>query len=134
MIVARIAVAAAGAAVVLWTLSSAIKTVVLPRASASVLTRLHFRSTRAVFDLFSSPKRSFAKRDGVMALYAPISLVMLPGVWVVLMIIGFTGMFWGSGINPLSEAFVTSGSSLLTLGFVRPDGVGRVMLTYSVER
>ena len=65
-----------------------------------------------------------------MAFYAPISLVLLPFVWLVLMIIGFTAMFWGTGINPLSEAFVTSGSSLLTLGFVRPEGVGRVMLTF----
>ena len=130
MLVARVAGAAAGAIVVLWTLTSAIKTVVLPRASASVLTRLHFRSMRAVFDRFASPKRPFLKRDAVMALYAPISLVMLPGLWVMLMIVGFAAMFWGSGINPLSEAFVTSGSSLLTLGFVRPEGVGRVMLTF----
>lgn len=130
MIVARIAVAAIGAVVVLWTLSSAIKTVVLPRASASVLTRLHFRSIRVVFDRFTSPKRSFLERDGVMALYAPISLVLLPGVWIVLMIIGFTAIFWGTGIDPLREAFVTSGSSLLTLGFVRPDGLGHVILTF----
>lgn len=130
MIVGRVAAAAAGAMLVLWTLSSAIKTVVLPRASASVLTRVHFRAIRVVFDRFTSPRRSFAKRDAVMALYAPISLVLLPGVWVVLMILGFTAMFWGTGIDPLSEAFVTSGSSLLTLGFVRPDGIGRVMLTF----
>ncbi|MEQ1874991.1 MAG: hypothetical protein ABL953_14860, partial [Ilumatobacteraceae bacterium] len=84
----------------------------------------------AVFDRFASPKRAFAKRDAVMALYAPISLVLLPGVWVMLMILGFTAIFWGTGIDPLTEAFVTSGSSLLTLGFVRPDGIGRVMLTF----
>lgn len=116
--------------VVLWTLSSAVKTVVLPRASASVLTRLHFRLIRVVFDGLAAPKRSFARRDAVMALYAPISLVLLPGVWVVLLILGFTAIFWGTGINPLSEAFTTSGSSLLTLGFVRPEGIGRVMLTF----
>ncbi len=130
MLVVRIAVALVGAVLVLWILSSAIRTVVLPRASASVLTRLHFRLMRAVFDLFASPKRPFEKRDAAMALYAPISLVMLPGVWVALMIVGFTGIFWGAGINPLAEAFITSGSSLLTLGFDRPTGVGRQMLTF----
>ena len=130
MIVGRVAGAAAGAVLVLWTLSSAIKTVVLPRASVSVLTRLHFRSMRVVFDRFASPKRPFAKRDAAMALYAPISLVLLPGLWVTLMILGFTAVFWGTGIDPLREAFFTSGSSLLTLGFVRPEGLGRVMLTF----
>lgn len=130
MVLGRIAAAAAGTALVLWTLISAIKTVVLPRASASFLTRLHFRLIRAVFDRFASPKRSFTKRDAVMALYAPVSLVLLPGVWVVLTIVGFTGIFWSTGVDPLSEAFTTSGSSLLTLGFVRPEGVGRVVLSF----
>ena len=130
MIVARVAAAVAGAVVVLWTASSAIKTVVLPRASLSVLTRLHFRTIRFVFDRLASPKRPFAKRDAVMALYAPITLVLLPGVWVTLMILGFTAVFWGTGVDPLREAFYTSGSSLLTLGFVRPQGVGRVILTF----
>ena len=130
MIVGRIAAVVAGAVVVLWTLSSAIRTVVLPRASSSVLTRLHFRSVRVVFDLLASPKRPFAKRDAVMALYAPISLVMLPGLWVLLILGGFTAIFWGTGIDPFAEAFATSGSSLLTLGFDRPAGVGHQMLTF----
>jgi hypothetical protein len=131
VIVTRVLVAALGLALVLWTLGSAVKTVVLPRASASTLTRVHFRTLRAVFDRLASPRRPFATRDRIMAVYAPIGLVLLPGVWVAFVIAGFTAIFWGTGIDPLSEAFVTSGSSLLTLGFVRPDGVGRVALTFA---
>ncbi len=128
--IVRIAVAAVGVVVVLTTLYSAIRTVVLPRAAVSMMTYVHFRTLRAVFDLFASPKRPFIKRDAVMALYAPISLVLLPGVWVVQIMLGFTAIFWGTGIDPLREAFFTSGSSLMTLGFVRPEGVGRVMLSF----
>lgn len=130
MIVVRVLVAVLGGGLVLWTLGSAIKTVVLPRASTSALTRVHFRSLRVVFDHLASPRRSFATRDRIMAVYAPLGLVLLPGVWVVIIIAGFTGVFWGTGVNPLSEAFTTSGSSLLTLGFVRPDGTGRILLTF----
>ena len=65
-----------------------------------------------------------------MALYAPLGLILLPGVWVLLVMAGFSGIFWGSGVKPFSEAFVTSGSSLLTLGFVRPPGTARVALAF----
>src|SRR5690242_368772 len=43
VIVGRVAVLCAGAALVLWTLGSAIRTVVVPRASQVALTRVHFR-------------------------------------------------------------------------------------------
>jgi hypothetical protein len=131
MIAVRVLVAIAGAAFVLWVLASALKTVVVPRAYSTTLTRLHFRSLRGIFDLLARPVHSFERRDRVMALYAPFGLVLLPGVWVVLVIGGFTAIFWGSGIDPLTEAFATSGSSLMTLGFIRPEGTGRVMLAFA---
>src|SRR5262245_56651754 len=111
-------------------MSSAIRTVVLPRAAVSTLTRGHFVSIRWCFDQIARPSRDFAFRDRVMALYAPVALVLLPGVWVVIVITGFTFIFWGVGIEPFSEAFDTSGSSLLTLGFDHPEGAGRVALCF----
>jgi hypothetical protein len=39
-------------------------------------------------------------------------------------------VFWGTGLHPLREAFLTSGSSLLTLGFERPPGVGHLVLVF----
>ena len=126
----RLLTAIAGASLVVWTLGTAIKTVVVPRAYPSYLTRVHFVALRKVFNLFARPSRSFESRDKVMALFAPLGLVLLPGVWVALIVMGFSAIFWGSGINPYSEAFVTSGSSMLTLGFIRPHGIGRVILAF----
>jgi hypothetical protein len=128
--VVRVLVALVGGWLVLWTLSAAIKTVVLPRASSSWLTRTYFTTIRGVFDAIASPKRSFAFRDRVLAIFPPIALLALPGFWVTLVVAGFTAIFWGSGVNPLSEAFVTSGSSLLTLGFIRPHGIGRIIAAF----
>ena len=130
MSILRVAIGVIGAWSVLWTLTSAIKTVVLPRATSSLLTRTYFASIRSVFDAIASPKRSFAFRDRVLALFAPVALIALPGLWVTLVIGGFTAIFWGSGVNPLSEAFVMSGSSLLTLGFLRPQGIGRTAAAF----
>jgi hypothetical protein len=130
MIVAQVVAVAAGIALLGWTLMSALKTVVVPRAYQSLLTRAHFLAWRAVFDLFARPSRPFAARDTVLALFAPIALVTLPAVWVALVIVGFTAIDWGTGVQPLTEAFVTSGSSLLTLGFVRPPGTWRVFIAF----
>jgi hypothetical protein len=130
MIVVRIVVLLVGVVGVVSTLGSAIKTVVVPRAILSRLSRFHFVLIRRLFELFASHKRAFAARDRVMALYAPVALVALPGTWVVIIIAGFTCIFWGSGVDTWADAFVTSGSSLLTLGFNRPDGVGLVGLTF----
>jgi hypothetical protein len=112
-------------------LLSAIKTVVLPRAAPSVITRMLFSATRRLFfDALAPARLPFERRDRVLALYAPLTLVLLPGVWVALMMVGFTLVFWGTGLDPLREAFVASGSSLLTLGFVRPTGLGHIVLTF----
>ena len=130
MIILRILAGITGLALVAATLTSALKTIVVPRGYASWLTRIHFVAWRRVFGWFAGPKRSYAERDRVLAHYAPVALVTLPAAWVSLVGIGFAGVFWAVGIHPLTDAFVTSGSSLFTLGFVRPPGTGRVVLSF----
>jgi hypothetical protein len=129
--VVHLVVTVFGSALVIWTISSAIKTVVLPRAVSSVLTRALFINVRRGFDAIASPKRSFDFRDRVLAMYAPVALLALPAMWVALVIAGFTGVFWGTGVHPFSEAFTISGSSLLTLGFDRPAGSARATLAFA---
>ncbi len=131
MIVAQVFAVVAGVAVVLWTLASAVKTVVVPRAVITRLTRWHFVGIRKVFNLFAGTKRSFETRDRIMSLYAPVSLVTLPAVWVCVVLAGFTSIFWGTGSRPVTEAFITSGSSLFTLGFVHPPGAPRIALAFA---
>jgi hypothetical protein len=119
-----------GVAIVVGTLLSAVKTVVLPRASPSIVTRLVFVTNRRIFNAFAPPRLSFAHRDRVLALYAPITLLLLPGVWVLLVLSGFTLVYWGTWEGSLLRSFEVSGSSLLTLGFLRPDRHGHVALTF----
>lgn len=130
VIVLRIVVLLLGVALVLFTLAATIKTVVVPRAIATNLTRAHFLVFRRFFDALTPPSRPFETRDRIMALYAPVALVTLPATWVVLVVGGFTCIFWGGGVHPWSVAFETSGSSLLTLGFLRPEGAGLQALTF----
>lgn len=130
MLVLQILAVVAGALLVGAVLVSALKTVVVPRGYASWLTRRHFRIWRWLFDLWVRPSRPYEERDRAGAFYAPVALITLPALWVSLVTIGFTGMFWGTGIHPLAEAFATSGSSLFTLGFDRPSGSFYVALSF----
>jgi hypothetical protein len=130
VIVVQVFAVVAGVTLVLWTLASAIRTVVVPRALIPSLTRFHFVGLRKVFGLFSRPSRSFERRDTALSLYAPIALVTLPGLWVLMVLAGFTSIFWGTDVRPVTEAFATSGSSLFTLGFVRSQGTPRIILEF----
>jgi hypothetical protein len=121
VIAVRIIVGVVGAIVVLRTLLSAIRTVVVPRAQKAWLTRFHFVMVLQVFRLFARPSMPFKERDRIMALYAPIGLVLLPAVWLLLIISGFAAIYWAIHEETLGESFVLSGSSATTLGFLRPE-------------
>jgi hypothetical protein len=75
--------------------------------------------------------RSFEARDRLMAFFAPISLLTLPAVWLTIILTGYTAMFWALGVSPLERAVLTSGSSLLTLGFAPVHGIGQTLLAFS---
>ena len=125
----HIAAAAVGALVVVATLVSALQTVVVPRAGVTRLTWMHFMWIRRLFDTVAHPRRDFSTRDRVLAFYAPLALATLPGAWLALVILGFSLVFWAVGVGPYVEALAVSGSSLTTLGFERPDGLGREVLS-----
>jgi len=119
--VGRVAAFLAGGGLALWVVGGAVRTVILPRGEPVPLTRGTFIAVRKLFDLRLTRLNTYEERDRLLARYAPISLIVLPGVWVALVLVGFTGVFWGLGIDPIGRAFDVSGSSLLTLGYALPD-------------
>lgn len=117
MVLVRILIALTGAAVVLKTLFSAVQIFVLPRAVSDPLARTVFLAMRALFEFRTRKLRTYAERDRVMALYAPVSLLSLPIVSMALVLAGYGAIFWALGPQDVSWAVTASGSSLLTLGF-----------------
>jgi hypothetical protein len=130
VVVLQVIAVVAGVALALFTLFSAITTVVLPRSESSVIARAEFIALSRIFRLIAHERRSFLSRDRVLAYYAPVGLILLPGVWVLMVIIAFTLIYWGTGLEPWREAFIVSGSSLLTLGFDRPPGLPHIVLSF----
>jgi len=121
---------AGGVALVLVVLDSAVRTLVLPRGSVVALSRAIWLITRRVFDLIAGRCKTYEARDRVMALYAPMALLLLPVVWLAMILGGFTMVFHALGVSSWQTAFVESGSSLFTLGFVRPRDVPTSALAF----
>ena len=130
MIAVRVVVFLAGLTLVFGILVSALRTFVLPRGVPDRLNRLVFQSTRKLFDMRTSRARSYAERDRAMALYAPVSLLVLPFVWLVLVGAGCSCLFWALGMPSWSEAIQASGSSLLTLGFAQIGSLPRALVAF----
>jgi len=115
-----------GSALVATVLLSALQTVVLPKGGLTGLTRFVFASADRMF----IRRRGLPARFGWSGLYAPVSLVMLPLAWATLVTIGFGFIFWGFDAGTVSDSVAVSGSSLFTLGFVKPGPDGLVVLTF----
>jgi len=116
-----------GTALVLSILGSALKTVVLPQGGFPRLSQAVFALVyRLLVHRFPNESRAKALR----ALYAPVALVSLPLVWMLLMVVAFTFVFWGTGSLTVQKAFEISGSSLTTLGFSKPNGTGRIWIAF----
>lgn len=110
-----------GVAVVGSTLASAVRTVVLPRAAISRLTRVVFFGWRAVLLRVSRRAEDYRGQDAILALHAPMGLLTLPLSWATGIIAGFVALYLGTGQIGFGEAWVVSGSSFTTLGFARPE-------------
>ncbi len=128
----RIVVVAIGVVLVSAAMVSAIKTVVIPRQATSVITRGVFTALRWAYDLATPASMSFERRDRVLATYAPLGMLGLLAVWLSLTFLGYAAIFWGfDGATSATVAMELSGSSLFTLGFVRPTQFWLMMVSFT---
>src|SRR5688572_15106905 len=127
----RVVAGVLGGAIVVATFASAIRTVVLPRAIPARLTRVVFLFMRALFRLRARPSATYEVRDRVMAMYAPVSLIVLGLTWLALIFAGYIGIFWALGERAVSASLRLSGSSLLTLGFERADDIASTVASFT---
>jgi hypothetical protein len=123
----NIASVAVGIVVIALTLNDVFQSVVMPRATGRRF-RLSFYFWRSIWHVWPRVAwRLYAadadRREDFLAVFAPLMLVMLIGLWVGLLILGFGFLLWAmrGGIAPAHTSFGTmlyfAGSSLLTIGF-----------------
>jgi hypothetical protein len=128
--VGRILLLGAGTLLVFATLYSAVRSFVLPRASVDPIPHAVFVATRALFGLRTRQEATYEGKDRIMALYAPVSLLMLPIAWLALIGAGFIAIFEAVVQRGWYDAALRSGS-LLTFGFVAPTGAVVAALVFA---
>ena len=132
ILTARVAAFAFGAWLAGATVLSAIRTFVLPRSENALLTRFVFTVVRAFIGLRLKRAKNYPETDRTLAFISPLALFILPLLWLSLVSLGYTAMFWSiSDSLNLRESFVLSGSSLLTLGFRFQNELPSIVLSFS---
>lgn len=120
-----------GLFLVIGTASSLIRTLVVPRA---LIPRLSItgarRGVRQIFLFVSGWFRNYETKDKILALSAPVSLIVQLMVWLALFGLGYGLILWAFIDGTLVAAMREAGSSMLTLGFASTPGRAGTMLDF----
>ena len=125
MVVGRDLAAAVGALLIVVAGWSVIGTVVVPRRIRSLLTRAVAVSVNAAFHFVADSFDSYEPRDRILAVQAPVQLILQIVAWLAVFELGFALLLWPSmGSAGLTGGFELAGSSLCTLGYLAPHSGG----------
>lgn len=120
-----------GLALVFSTASSLIRTLVVPRALISRLSVTVARQgVRRTFLFIAGRFKSYETKDKILALSAPVSLIVLLMVWLALFGLGYGLILWAFIDGSLVAAMREAGSSMLTLGFASTPGRAGTLLDF----
>jgi hypothetical protein len=122
---------AGGFSLVMLAVFSVVKSFVVPRAVQDWLARFVFNKLRVLFRLRLKHLSDYQSRDRLLAFFAPIGLLLMLPTWYLLILLGYTGMFWAVNPGSLYVAFRESGSALFTLGFSAVNGFKLLLLSFS---
>lgn len=128
---ARLAVFALGSVIVVYVVQTAVRTVVLPRASRTSESNTVFGVVVAIAVFVANRRRRYEDQDSVLSAIAPVGLLSIVLSWMVLLLGAFTLMFWATDPDlAIDGAFHLSGSSITTLGFAPADTPFQQTLTF----
>ncbi len=122
---------AAGVVIIIFTVLSAVRSTILPRAATNRLSRLSISVVRAASRLWTGRSPTYESRDRIMAMFGPIVLLLLLLSWLLLTVVAYVLIYVAIGIHPFTKDIELSGSSIVTLGNVSATGLGGDLLTYT---
>jgi hypothetical protein len=105
MTVLRVLIGVAGAVGVLVVLSSAVRSVVLPRPFPARVARLAFLAVRLPVGALAAREARRGnprRREELLSLQGPLGILAQLLTWTVLVAVGFTGVLWAVEREPAS--------------------------------
>lgn len=110
-----------GAAIVTGTALSVVTTLIVPRGLSSRISATVSGTLRSLFLFLTARVDDYERKDKILVLWGPSTLVFTLGTWLLLFFLGFGLMLWPLLGGALTDALRESGSSMLTLGFDSTD-------------
>jgi hypothetical protein len=111
---------AAGIALLLATASSALKTLLIPRAARTALGSALGWLVWGAFRKVGARVEDLRQRERILAASGPVWLISLLVCWLVCLLLGFALLLWPFDREGITSAFTSAGSSMFTLGFEVP--------------
>src|SRR5215470_16954532 len=121
---------AAGIVLLLATASSVIKTLLIPRSARSAFGTAVGGLVRGSFRTIAARVEDLRQRERILAAAGPAWLITLLVSWLTCLLLGFALLLWPLNHHTFPLSLEEAGSSLFTLGFVRPFGAGPVALVF----
>ena len=114
-IAVRDVAAAVGAVLVLSAAFSVVQTVIVPRPTGSMLTRVVTKVVVGAYRLITHPIRDYKRRDRVAAGQAAIILLGQLAMWLAIFFVGFALLVWPQEAT-ITGAFRLVGSAVWAFG------------------
>ncbi|HTV11324.1 MAG TPA: hypothetical protein VME20_05615 [Acidimicrobiales bacterium] len=111
----------AGAVIAVSVSAHIVRSLVIPRARRTLLTRLMDAAVDALFRVLVRPFADYYRKDQILAVQGSVLLLVQLATWLFGYLIAFSLMLW-SGPRSFPAAMKEIGSSMFTLGFIYNGG------------
>jgi hypothetical protein len=121
---ARLVGLIAGIVIVLVTMWNVFTALVLPRVTSSRIPRGTTRVVAGLARGISPRLPTYLLRDRMLSFVGPASMILMFGLWLCLLMLGFGLIIWWNAGDDFASAIGVAGSSIFTLGIASARGAG----------
>ena len=120
----------AGLILVLATLTSLVRSMLMPLPRVTLAARGSRALTENVGWLIAGRLKSFSRQDAVLSGVGPVSVLVELVLLMSLFLVGFALMIYGSSSLDFSDSLVEAGSTLLTLGLLERENAAQLSFNF----
>jgi hypothetical protein len=121
---------AAGVVLLVSIASSVVKTLLVPRATHSAFGSGAAWLVNGSFRRVTARVTDLRQRERILAATAPAWLITLFFSWLACLLLGYALVLWPLRQGSFASALEESGSSIFTLGFIRPQGPAPAVIVF----
>lgn len=129
-ILSRSAATLAGLLLFAATTVSLMRTIIVPRSLRSIISDSVSKAVTSTAFGLARLRRSYDKRDAILAWAGPLIIVLQLVIWLVLYLFAYGLLLYGVGGDDLGGSLRQAGSSLFTLGFADVDSSDATVIDF----